>query len=46
MGEPVKLNMDDSKKKLVISLFVDGLAQVVLKEENLEILCLILTGFF
>lgn len=36
VGEPVKLNMDDSKKKLVISLFVDGLAQVVLKEENLE----------
>lgn len=36
IGEPVRLGHEPSRKKIVINLFVDGLSQKVLKEENLE----------
>lgn len=36
IGKPIPLRMDEKKKKLVISLFVDGLSQRVIEEEGLE----------
>lgn len=36
VGKPIPIMYDPSKKKLVLSLFVDGLSQVVLEEEGVE----------
>lgn len=36
LGEPVPLQHDASRKKLVISLFVDGISQKLLQEEGLQ----------
>lgn len=36
IGNPIQLKYDSTKKKLIISLFVDGLSQRVLEEEGIE----------
>lgn len=36
IGKPIPLMYDEKKKKIVLSLFVDGLSQILLEEEGFE----------
>lgn len=36
MANPIKQKCDNNKKKLVLNIFVDGLSQKILEEENIE----------